>query len=158
LEVDVFWSYIDSPTTQVFSMIIRSKKLEIQKKKIMGKLNEPSDENQTECHEIEPNRSKDRTMPEEDNSSYWDEFINFTFFWTFQFIILLRIWRYQCITDIALYLFFSLLYMYACAWHLLLIQSFICVYVLVILNNYFSNIINTILNLFRKHSEVTFRV
>jgi hypothetical protein len=28
------------------------------------KLKEPSDENQTECHEIEPNMSKDRPMPE----------------------------------------------------------------------------------------------
>ena len=28
---------------------------------------EPSDENQTECHEIESNPSKDRAMPEGDN-------------------------------------------------------------------------------------------
>jgi hypothetical protein len=30
--------------------------------KKMCKLKEPSDENQTECHEIEPNSSKDRAM------------------------------------------------------------------------------------------------
>jgi hypothetical protein len=36
--------------------------------------------NQTEYHEIEPNPSKDRVMPEGDNPSYWDEFIKFTLF------------------------------------------------------------------------------
>jgi hypothetical protein len=41
---------------------------------------ELSDENQTECHEIEPNPSKDRAMPEEDNPSFGDEFMKFTFF------------------------------------------------------------------------------
>jgi hypothetical protein len=40
------------------------------------------DENQTECHEIEPNSSKDRAMPEEDNPSFLDEFTKFTFFLT----------------------------------------------------------------------------
>jgi hypothetical protein len=40
---------------------------------------EPSDENQTKCHEIEPNPSKDRAMPEGDNPSFLDEFIKFTF-------------------------------------------------------------------------------
>jgi hypothetical protein len=30
----------------------------------MWKLKEPSDENQKECHEIQPNPSKDRPMPE----------------------------------------------------------------------------------------------
>jgi hypothetical protein len=35
---------------------------------------EPSDENQTECHEIEPNPSKDRAMREGDNPSFLDEF------------------------------------------------------------------------------------
>jgi hypothetical protein len=33
----------------------------------MWKLKEPLDENQTEFHEIEPNPSKDRAMPEGDN-------------------------------------------------------------------------------------------
>jgi hypothetical protein len=47
-------------TTQVSSVMLRSKKLEIRKKN--KKLKEPSDENQTECHEIEPNPSKDRAM------------------------------------------------------------------------------------------------
>jgi hypothetical protein len=50
-------------TTQVFLVMLRSKKLEI-------KLKEPSDENQTECHEIEPNPSMDRAMPEGDNPSF----------------------------------------------------------------------------------------
>ena len=38
-------------TTQVSSVMLRSKKFEIRKKKIQ-KLAEPSDGNQTECHEI----------------------------------------------------------------------------------------------------------
>jgi hypothetical protein len=46
----------------------------------MCKLKEPSDKNQTECYEIEPNPSKDRAMPEWDNHSFWDEFTKFTFF------------------------------------------------------------------------------
>jgi hypothetical protein len=46
----------------------------------MWKLKEPSDENQTECHEIEPNPSKDRAMPEGDNPSFWGEFTKFAFF------------------------------------------------------------------------------
>jgi hypothetical protein len=33
----------------------------------MRKLEEASDENQKQCHEIEPNPSKDRPMPEGDN-------------------------------------------------------------------------------------------
>jgi hypothetical protein len=44
--------------------MLRSKKLEIRGKKT---LKEPLDENQTECHEIKPNPSKDRAMPEGDN-------------------------------------------------------------------------------------------
>jgi hypothetical protein len=47
-------------TTQVSSVMLRLKKLEIRNK--MWKLKEPLDENQTECHEIEPNLSKDRAM------------------------------------------------------------------------------------------------
>jgi hypothetical protein len=47
---------------------LRSKKFEIRKK--MLKLKEPSDVNQTECHGIEPNPSKDRAMPEGDNPSF----------------------------------------------------------------------------------------
>jgi hypothetical protein len=43
---------------------------------------EPSDENQTKCHEIEPNLLKDRAMPEGDNPSSLNEFIKFTFFLT----------------------------------------------------------------------------
>jgi hypothetical protein len=52
----------------------------------MWKLKETSDENQTECHEIEPNPSKDRAMPEGDNLSFTDEFKKITFFLTVQFI------------------------------------------------------------------------
>jgi hypothetical protein len=54
------------------------KQLEIRNK--MWKLKEPSDENQTECHEIEPNLSKDRAMHEGDNPSFSDEFTKFTYF------------------------------------------------------------------------------
>jgi hypothetical protein len=43
-------------TTQVFSVMLKSKKLEIRKK--ICKLKEPSDENLEESHEIEPNPSK----------------------------------------------------------------------------------------------------
>jgi hypothetical protein len=50
-------------TTQVSSVMLRSKKLEI--RKTMRKLKEQSNENQKECHEIEPNTSKDTAMPQE---------------------------------------------------------------------------------------------
>jgi hypothetical protein len=71
-------------TTQVSSVMLKSNKLEIRKK--MWKLKDPSDENQTECHELEPNPSKDRAMPEGDNPSFWDEFTNYIFFLTVQSI------------------------------------------------------------------------
>jgi hypothetical protein len=74
-------------TTQVSSVMLRSKKLDIWKKMW---LKEPSDENQTGCHEIEPNPSKDRSMLEGDNPSFYDEFIKFTFFLTVQFIFVLK--------------------------------------------------------------------
>jgi hypothetical protein len=54
----------------------------------VSSVKEPSDENQTECHEIEPNQSKDRAMPEGDNPSFCDEFTKFSFFLTVQFIFL----------------------------------------------------------------------
>jgi hypothetical protein len=44
----------------------KSKTLKIREKKML-KLKEPSDENQTECHETEPNPSTDRAMPEKYN-------------------------------------------------------------------------------------------
>jgi hypothetical protein len=47
-------------------------------------MKEPLDENQTECHEIEPNPSKNRAMPEGYNPMFWEEFIKFTFFLTVQ--------------------------------------------------------------------------
>jgi hypothetical protein len=36
----------------------------------MGKLKEHSDENQTECREIDPNPPKDRALPEGYNPSF----------------------------------------------------------------------------------------
>jgi hypothetical protein len=65
-------------TTQFSSVMLRSKKLEIRKK--MWKRKEPSDENQTECHEIEQNPSKDTAMAEGENPSFWDEFTKIYFF------------------------------------------------------------------------------
>jgi hypothetical protein len=62
-------------TTQVSSVMHRNPKK-------MWKLKEPSDENHTECREIEPNPAKDRAMPEVDNPSI----TNFTFVLTVQFI------------------------------------------------------------------------
>jgi hypothetical protein len=55
-------------TTQVSSVMLRSKKLEIRKK--VKTVKESSDENQTESHEIEPNPSKDKAIPEGDNPSF----------------------------------------------------------------------------------------
>jgi hypothetical protein len=68
-------------TTQVFSDA-QVEKVGNPKKK-MWKLKEPSDENQTECHGIEPNLSKDRAMSEGDIPSFWDEFTNLLFSWQF---------------------------------------------------------------------------
>jgi hypothetical protein len=45
-------------TTQVSSVMLRSKKVEIRKKL------------KTVCHEIEPNLSKDRALPEGDNALF----------------------------------------------------------------------------------------
>ena len=67
-------------TTQGSSVMLRSR-VEGPKKK-MWKLLEPSDENQTQCHDIEPNPLKNRAMPEGDNPSFWDEFTKFTIFLT----------------------------------------------------------------------------
>jgi hypothetical protein len=64
-------------TTQVFSVMLRSKKLEIRKKKCE---NWKGRRMETKHHKIEPNLSKDRAMPEGDNLSFWDEFTKFTFF------------------------------------------------------------------------------
>jgi hypothetical protein len=55
-------------TTEVSSVMLRSKKFEIRKK--VKTVKEPSDENQTECFEIEVNPSKDRAMPEGYNLSF----------------------------------------------------------------------------------------
>ena len=57
--------------------------MEIRKKNVKI---EQSDENQTECHEIQPNPLKDRAMLEGDNPSFWDEFTKFAFILTVQFI------------------------------------------------------------------------
>jgi hypothetical protein len=47
---------------------------------------ETADKTQIECHEIDPNPSKDRAMHEGDNPSFYIEFIKFTFFLTVEFI------------------------------------------------------------------------
>jgi hypothetical protein len=69
--------------TQVSSVMLRSKKLEIRGK--ISKLKEPSrmktKQSAMKC-EIEPNPSKDRAMPEWDNPSFWDEFTK-SFSWQF---------------------------------------------------------------------------
>jgi hypothetical protein len=57
-------------TTQDSSVMLRSKKLEIREKSVKTERAVVSDENQKECHEIEPNPSRDRTMPVGDNSSF----------------------------------------------------------------------------------------
>jgi hypothetical protein len=62
--------------------MLRSKKLEILKKeqseRVLG--------GKPECHEIEPNPSKDRAMLEGDNPLFRDEFTNLACFLTVQFI------------------------------------------------------------------------
>jgi hypothetical protein len=62
-------------TTQVSSVMLRSKKLEIRKK---GKT-ERAVGWTPECHEFESNPSKDRAMPEGDNPSFCDELWNLLF-------------------------------------------------------------------------------
>jgi hypothetical protein len=54
-------------TNQVSSVMFRPEKLKIRKKSVNC---ERVDKNQTECHEIEPNPSKDRVMHEGDNASF----------------------------------------------------------------------------------------
>jgi hypothetical protein len=57
-------------TTHVSSVMLRSKKLEIQKKKKKNVKTERAVGWEPECHEIEPNPSKDKSMPEGDNPSF----------------------------------------------------------------------------------------
>jgi hypothetical protein len=71
-------------TTQVSSVMLRSESWEAGKK--CGYCKSRRMKTKQECHEIEPNLSKDRAMPEGDNLSFWDEFTKFTFFLTVQFI------------------------------------------------------------------------
>ena len=73
-------------TTQVSSVMLKSKKLEIRKK--MWKLKDQSDGNQTECHEIEPNLSKDRATytHEKDNPLFEMNLQYLLFLLTVQFI------------------------------------------------------------------------
>jgi hypothetical protein len=68
---------------QVSLLMLRSKKLEIRKKKCEDY--KIADKNQAEWYEIEPYPSKDRAMHEGDNPWIWDEFIKFAFFLTVQF-------------------------------------------------------------------------
>jgi hypothetical protein len=70
-------------TGKVSSVMLRSKNLEIWKQNVKT---ERAVRSKPECHEIQPNPSKVRGMPEGDNPSFWDEFIKFTFFLTVQFI------------------------------------------------------------------------
>jgi hypothetical protein len=63
-------------TTYVFSVMLRPKKLEIGN--IGHTVKEPKIQSKTECHEIEPNLSKDRAMHEGNNPSFKDELIKFT--------------------------------------------------------------------------------
>jgi hypothetical protein len=57
-------------TTQFSSAMLRSKKLKSGKKCENGKSRRMKTKNQTECHEIEPNPSKDRAVLEGDNLSF----------------------------------------------------------------------------------------
>jgi hypothetical protein len=68
--------------TQVSSVMLRSKKLEIPGKKVWKLWKSRRMKTKIECHETEPKSSKDRAMHEGDNPSFWDEFIKFTFFST----------------------------------------------------------------------------
>jgi hypothetical protein len=52
-------------TNQVFSVMLRSKKLEIREK--MCENCERADKNQTECNEIEPNLSKETALSQFSN-------------------------------------------------------------------------------------------
>jgi hypothetical protein len=70
-------------TTQVSSVVLRPKKLEI--RKIVKTVKQPK-KKQILCHEIEPKPSKDRVMHEGDNPSFRDEFIKCTFFLKESFI------------------------------------------------------------------------
>jgi hypothetical protein len=65
-------------TTEVSSVMLRSKKLEIRKK--IENWKSCLMKTKTECHETEPNPSKDRAIPEGDNPSFWDKFHFFFYF------------------------------------------------------------------------------
>jgi hypothetical protein len=71
-------------TIQVSSVMLRSKHLEIGGKNVKT---ERAFGWKPECHENESNPSKDRSMPEGDNPSFWDEFTRFISFLPVQFII-----------------------------------------------------------------------
>jgi hypothetical protein len=63
--------------TQVFSVMLRSKKLKIQKK--MWKLKSRWMKIKQEYHGIETNPSKNRAMPEGDNPSFWRRIVKVDF-------------------------------------------------------------------------------
>jgi hypothetical protein len=63
-------------TTQVSSVMLRSKKLEIRGENVKTERAVGWKPNRV------PNPSKDRDMSDGDNPSFWDEFIRFTFFLT----------------------------------------------------------------------------
>ena len=65
-------------TNEVSSVVLGSKKLEVRKKNVKS-VKSRKNEIHVQCHEIEPNPSKDRAMHEGDNPSFLVEFMKFTF-------------------------------------------------------------------------------
>ena len=70
-------------TTQVSSVMLRSKKLEIRKRNLKT---ERAVGWKPNSHEIEPNPSKDRSMHEGDTPSFLNEFMKFTLYLIVVFI------------------------------------------------------------------------
>jgi hypothetical protein len=77
-------------TTQVSSVALRPKKLEIQNKYSEKCLKAKK----ILCHEIDPNSRKNTAIHERDNPLFWDEFVKFTFFLTvlFMFVFSSKYW------------------------------------------------------------------
>jgi hypothetical protein len=73
-------------TNYFSSVMLRSKKLKIQKKCENWKSRRMKIKQ--EYHEIEPNPSNDTAMPDGDNPSFWDELSKFTFL-TVKFIFVI---------------------------------------------------------------------
>jgi hypothetical protein len=71
-------------TTQVSIVMLRSKKLKIQKQNVKNERDVGWKSKRVPWNWAKS--VKDRVMPEEDNPSFWDDFTKFTFFLTVQFI------------------------------------------------------------------------